>query len=102
MNGEGIVFTSLIDPAVGSSNTADASKEACCNSCAANPLCLASTFYGGFSAGSQCYVFVVGSGTCSAAGQYSLTAYHSNQYGPDQGYFVSNGNCGVYNAGATQ
>lgn len=79
-------------------NTADGSKEACCRSCAANPLCVSTAFEAQFPAGQQCFLLVSIQDTC-AAGSYSFTAIINNpQLPPDGGYFFSNGNCGFYNA----
>jgi hypothetical protein len=71
--------------------TADASKEACCNSCAADPSCGASAFNFG------CYHGGAESGMCTAAGQHSIEALSDLGFPVDEGYFVSNGNCGVFN-----
>ena len=55
-------------------------------------MCAVTAFYGGFPAGQQCYIGYEGG--CYSPGQYSITAYIGGD--PDQGYFVSNGNCGAF------
>lgn len=78
-----------------STNTGDSTTQACCNSCAANPLCLATTFFGKFQAGQQCSIIISTDMTCSP-GEYDLTADYGSGNGPDGGYIISNGNCGAY------
>ncbi|KAJ9603923.1 hypothetical protein H2200_011445 [Cladophialophora chaetospira] len=77
--------------------TNDASSYACCVSCVTNPNCLFDFFYPGFAPGSQCYVVVTaGQSQCSAPGQYEAEADYDTSFPPDTGYFLSNGNCGIY------
>ncbi|KAH7018611.1 uncharacterized protein B0I36DRAFT_368617 [Microdochium trichocladiopsis] len=78
--------------------TSDNSREDCCESCAANPVCVGSAFYGGFNAGQRCYNFVApGGATCGTGSgqQYTLGVYRDSA-GPGQGYSISNGPCGAY------
>jgi len=77
--------------------TSDNSKEMCCTSCAANPLCIGSAFYVGFESGQQCYNFVTTATTCST-GRYTIGVYYNTAFGPREGYFLSNGNCGTINS----
>ncbi|KAL8790148.1 MAG: hypothetical protein Q9195_006528 [Heterodermia aff. obscurata] len=84
-----------------SANTLDSSKEACCRSCAANPLCVVTAFEPQFGAGQQCFQIISTQDTC-AARSYSLSVIVNNPpLAADGGYFVSNGNCGSYDAVST-
>jgi hypothetical protein len=93
VNGQGIFYGYTYNGAVG--NTNDVSKEACCNSCAANPVCAGMAFYGGFAVGQQCSIFSIQDDQCTVdRGQ--LGAAINSGYAVDQAYFISNGNCGRY------
>lgn len=52
------------------------------------------SFYGGFSAGNQCYLFI-DPGTCSQ-GQDQGTVTTNSGFPPGAGYIVGNGNCGKF------
>jgi hypothetical protein len=98
LNGQGIANVYDFNPGA-YVYTNDASKEDCCNSCAANPLCVATAFYSGFVDGQKCTLNIItGTGQCTA-GQYSVGASFGNT-GVDQGYFISNGNCGRFDQSA--
>ncbi|KAK4062841.1 hypothetical protein Trihar35433_8636 [Trichoderma harzianum] len=78
------------------SNDPATTKEDCCNSCAANPLCVSSAYEPSFPAGQQCYLVISTQATCSSS-DYSLAAVINNPPLPtDGGYFLSNGNCGKF------
>jgi hypothetical protein len=97
LNGYGIATEQETDGrfALAGVNTGDSTKEGCCNSCAANPLCGGTAFYGGYGAGGQCFIFITSDSSCSV-GQYSIGSYEQTALGPDEGYLQSNGNCGFY------
>jgi len=95
-NGQG--FASGPGAPGSSFSTTDASSaQDCCNQCAANPLCAGTLYYSGFSQG-QCQQNVLSSADqCTSPGQYSLGATLGGGYAVDQGFIISNGNCGLYN-----
>ena len=79
-------------------NSADATPEACCSSCLANPLCISTAFEPQFPAGQQCYQVLSTQGSC-AVGSYDLAVVVNNPpLPPDDGYIISNGNCGFYDS----
>ncbi|KAH4007066.1 hypothetical protein HBI10_018190 [Parastagonospora nodorum] len=77
--------------------TTDTSKEACCRSCAANPLCAGTAYYDPQAGGWRCQLIGTGSGQCSA-GQYDLMAGQAQEFPVDQGLFVSNGKCAKWSS----
>ncbi|KAK5988499.1 hypothetical protein PT974_09982 [Cladobotryum mycophilum] len=97
VNGNGLVSI-YQDGGIGNVNaafTADASVAACCNSCAANPVCAAYAYLGTLMPGVQCFNFLPFQATCSY-GDYLLGVDYNPSIAPDNGYFVGNGNCGEF------
>ncbi|KAF5598354.1 hypothetical protein FPCIR_3177 [Fusarium pseudocircinatum] len=80
----------------GSANT----PLACCNACAALPLCAMSEFNGNNQAGRQCLLIVSNHATC-AFGDYTgqaIISVNGQTIAADSGFFLSNGNCGMFNS----
>ncbi|KAH4177335.1 hypothetical protein HBH43_050780 [Parastagonospora nodorum] len=77
--------------------TTDTSKEACCRSCAANPLCAGTAYYDPQAGGWRCQLIGTGSGQCSA-GQYELMAGQAQEVPVGQGLYVSNGKCAKWSS----
>lgn len=98
IDGAGIVSAEqLVGPDVATAYNGESSAMDCCNSCAANPICAGSGFWGGASDGMQCFIFISSGNTCSPV---DFEALYSSAFPPDSGYIFSNGNCGVYNEAA--
>lgn len=99
INGQGIdTAFSNNNQNYNTANTAASTKEDCCSSCFANPLCVSTAFEPDFQAGQQCFVIFSSQPTC-AARDYLLTAIYNNPaLPPGGGYSLSNGACGQYNA----
>ncbi|KAF5556354.1 hypothetical protein FMEXI_1197 [Fusarium mexicanum] len=73
---------------------------ACCNACAALPLCAMSEFNGNNQAGRQCLLVVSSHATC-AFGDYTgqaVISVNGQTTAADSGLFLSNGNCGMFNS----
>ena len=71
----------------------DATRQSCCESCAANPLCVGSALLSPSSG--LCNLFIAPTPTCSV-NQYALSAGYDAGSPGDTEFFVSNGNCGAY------
>ncbi|KAF5686673.1 hypothetical protein FDENT_5676 [Fusarium denticulatum] len=72
----------------------------CCIACAALPLCAMSEFKPTNTASQQCLLIISNHATC-AFGDYTGQALISNNgqtIAGDTGYFLSNGNCGMFNS----
>nr|RBQ90110.1 hypothetical protein FVER53263_03465 [Fusarium verticillioides] len=73
---------------------------ACCNACAALPLCAMSEFNGSNQAGRQCLLIISTHATC-AFGDYTgqaVISVNGQTTAADSGLFLSNGNCGMFNS----
>ncbi|KAF5252021.1 hypothetical protein FANTH_2975 [Fusarium anthophilum] len=73
---------------------------ACCNACAALPLCAMSEFDVRSQAGRKCLLIISSHATCAFGdytGQAALSV-NGQTIASDTGLFLSNGNCGTFNS----
>ncbi|KAM0812150.1 hypothetical protein AB5N19_14467 [Seiridium cardinale] len=93
-NGVGFQTTYSPNGDITAVTTNDSNQEDCCSSCAATANCAGTAYYGGFPAGSQCYLLTTVSNTCSVGGT-PIGATYSSSLSAGSGYHLSNGNCGA-------